>query len=39
MIFIPCFGSKEFHKNNGICKNCQCYEKCKKVEVRKKIDY
>lgn len=24
-----CFGTKEFHKNSGICKQCRDYKECK----------
>jgi len=30
-----CFGSREFHENNGICKSCKFYIECKKVKMRK----
>ena len=36
-----CFGSKEFHKTNGICMRCKHYMECKKVDdtKRTKVKY
>ena len=30
-----CFGTKEFHANNGICNGCQQYGLCKEIKTRK----
>ena len=30
----PCFGTKEWSKNSGICNRCESKEACRKIKVK-----
>ncbi|MFH1327077.1 MAG: hypothetical protein ABIH59_03045 [archaeon] len=31
----PCFGTKEWSKNSGICNGCELKNECEKIKIQK----